>query len=960
MAQTYGPQVAPNFQPTTPQVFDKKKYLADKGYSDTQAGAMMAGVNPSLIAPERVQTVAKPKQGPVVDQAAGMAVRGASVSPGTLEKLRANGVPDDVIADEMAKTSTHFASQLKKIRTAYQNDPAGTSAFLNTRFYGDTQYNPVSKTAGDVPTPPKPKNYLTKTLDHIYQQAEDVLGEGGIMAQYNQGDIGAGDAAVRTAGKVFHAALTPVLDPLADVTKMALDKTGASALIQSGMQSVADSQIGQAITPQIQNAIEAYNNLPAGSNWRNLAVVGQAGLDAFSVVGAQGAMDMGKRAINQGVTRPWQSIRHPIQSAKGVWTGNMPSQANAVQTGTSATKELMGPAKQAVQKGMDEKFMTFAAEQNPNTRAVMAKMTEAAHEGGKVLGGTVKHKEILGGQMMDNAAFLLERKSTIGKALSAMKGSVADDIIDLTDDYDNLIATLRDKGAVINDKGVIVALAGAADDNIPQLQKILSFLQPDDLGRVTKTGKQIDQWRTKMFEEINSAKAKLQPSSAGQSTLGFAEKVTNDVRRSALLKMAKENGNLVRANDAYEELSTAASQYLKAIGYKGKLNVDAITAKELRAGEVALRTLGNASADTRDAFLKLIETAQKYGRVSNVDDMALIKYADALEDVFPVTPTRSLQGAVSRGVKDATGQFTEDAVRGGVKRAVLNRAAEGIIDKIDQMRGMTPENRFRLLMEVLNAPEDTPLIQIINKVSEAPVTKAMQDAVRGVDAGDLAPAAREQIDNLDDIPLSQLSPQGMADAEKAKEVLSAGGTVDDAAKVSSDLAKKFPNLTTEEIANLTPEEKATGLLGGGDGGIPSALQSKIDQAKRGVKYFRNTEKAPNKGMKFGQDIEPTGKYMNLADEGQSLDNLPKTWEVGEIKFNNPLVIELKTTGHGGWKTDLSNRYGGLTGKKLSKAIVNDGYDGIITYDGANTAEVVSLKDFVESTLPSVRKSKTSK
>lgn len=784
MAQTYGPQIAPNFKPTTQPVFDKSQYLADKGYSQGQAEGMIAHRRPDLISPKQVDA---PQQATAIPKSdVGRAVGGVAVSPATLEKLRASGVPDDVIADEMAKTSTHFATQVKKIRSATQGDPAATSAFLNTRFYGDTQYNPVSKTTGNAVSKSKPKNYITRTLDHIYQQAEDVLGPDGIMAQYNSGDIGAGDAAVRTAGKIFHGALIPVVDPASDITKFAMDKTGVSGLVQSGVQSVADSQLGQAITPQIQNAKDWYNNLPADSNWRNVTAVGQAGLDALSVVGAQGSMDVGKRAITQGVTHPWQSVRHPITSVKSVWTGQGPPPPPGTgPTDAAPTKELIGPAKEAAKKGMDEKLMTFVAEQTPDTRAVMAKMTEAAHEGGKVLGGTVKHKEILGGQMMDNAAYLLEKKEQVGKALRAMKGSVADDLIDLTDDYDDFLTALRNKGAVIDDKGMITSLAGAADDNIPQLQKILSFLQPDDVGRTVKSGKQIDLWRTKMFEEMNSARAKLQPSAAGQSTMGFAENVTNKVRRSALTKMAKENGNLVRANDAYEELSTAASQYLKAIGYKGKLNVDAITAKELRAGEVALRTLGNASADTRDAFVKLIETARKYGRVSNVDDMALIKYADALENVFPVTPPRSLQGNISRGMNDATGQFTEDALRGGVKRAAMNRVADSIIEKIDSIRGMTPENRYRLLMEVLNAPDSTPLIQIVDKVSPTAVPDSVKESIKGVDAGDMSQFAQNELDNLDNTPLSQLSPQGMADANAAKEVLKSGGSVDAAAKVTN-------------------------------------------------------------------------------------------------------------------------------------------------------------------------------
>ena len=53
----------------------------------------------------------------------------------------------------------------------------------------------------------------------------------------------------------------------------------------------------------------------------------------------------------------------------------------------------------------------------------------------------------------------------------------------------------------------------------------------------------------------------------------------------------------------------------------------------------------------------------------------------------------------------------------------------------------------------------------------------------------------------------------------------------------------------------------------------------------------------------------------------------------------------KTTQVGGWKSDLSNAYGGKTGKKLSQAIVDDGYDAIITIDKGDPLEVVGLSSF---------------
>lgn len=96
------------------------------------------------------------------------------------------------------------------------------------------------------------------------------------------------------------------------------------------------------------------------------------------------------------------------------------------------------------------------------------------------------------------------------------------------------------------------------------------------------------------------------------------------------------------------------------------------------------------------------------------------------------------------------------------------------------------------------------------------------------------------------------------------------------------------------------------------------------------------------GSTFGQDIEPKGEYM-------SMDTLKGTnkiagYEYGTIKFENPLIVDYKNTGATGWKKDLSDKYKGLTGKKLSNAIIKDGYDAIITKDEDNNfMEIVNLK-----------------
>ena len=128
--------------------------------------------------------------------------------------------------------------------------------------------------------------------------------------------------------------------------------------------------------------------------------------------------------------------------------------------------------------------------------------------------------------------------------------------------------------------------------------------------------------------------------------------------------------------------------------------------------------------------------------------------------------------------------------------------------------------------------------------------------------------------------------------------------------------------------------------------VPYREQQKIAkglQTGRPVEFYysRNLEKAPKMtGMDFGQKIEPAGRYMNVDFTEMSGG---KNWETGTIKFDNPLVLEHKNTNSTGWKKDLSDRYGGSVGKRLSNKVKKDGYDAIITVDDYGLSETISLR-----------------
>jgi 2'-5' RNA ligase len=108
-----------------------------------------------------------------------------------------------------------------------------------------------------------------------------------------------------------------------------------------------------------------------------------------------------------------------------------------------------------------------------------------------------------------------------------------------------------------------------------------------------------------------------------------------------------------------------------------------------------------------------------------------------------------------------------------------------------------------------------------------------------------------------------------------------------------------------------------------------------------IYYLHNTEKSPDAGSRFGQDVEPHGRYLVEAGPNAKSD---ERWEKGSVTFQNPKHIPF---GGGyqedsNWKHQLSKEHGGKRGSELSQAVRDAGHDGIITHDDYGTSEIVDL------------------
>ncbi len=103
---------------------------------------------------------------------------------------------------------------------------------------------------------------------------------------------------------------------------------------------------------------------------------------------------------------------------------------------------------------------------------------------------------------------------------------------------------------------------------------------------------------------------------------------------------------------------------------------------------------------------------------------------------------------------------------------------------------------------------------------------------------------------------------------------------------------------------------------------------------------------PDKESPFDRGYEPSGKYINTIEGRGKIDEADPNIENGRVWFDNPLVIRGGTYGEpSSWKRVLSKKYDNKTGKELSKALIKDGYDGVITVDRQGPTEILDLTSF---------------
>lgn len=109
-------------------------------------------------------------------------------------------------------------------------------------------------------------------------------------------------------------------------------------------------------------------------------------------------------------------------------------------------------------------------------------------------------------------------------------------------------------------------------------------------------------------------------------------------------------------------------------------------------------------------------------------------------------------------------------------------------------------------------------------------------------------------------------------------------------------------------------------------------------------FMRNTVSSKSFNIpeeRYQQNIEPAGMYMIFDDMPK--EEKPAKWEQGEMSFKNPLVLKWgEAYDHTSWKQALYDKFG-ASGKALTKKLLDEGYDGIVTVQDGDLSEIIKLK-----------------
>lgn len=323
-----------------------------------------------------------------------------------------------------------------------------------------------------------------------------------------------------------------------------------------------------------------------------------------------------------------------------------------------------------IKNGADERVVNVIDRSTPEEIPIYRELVEQAKKAEQFPEDPRQLPKVIAGrEFLKPVDYVIKQRKLVGQEL----GDYRKNKLTKTQDIDTNLAFrnfhkyLKDtyqvrfdkEGKIIPDSGTIAA------SDVPQVQKLYDQLKSDKLNSQVE----LDQWLQRTYKDYDLVQKREKTFSEEVSTI--AERA-----RSEVGKLMPEEYNVLRKR--FAQLSTPLNDMVKILGYKGDL--DKLTAKELKAGEVALRMFGNAADRPQSAIDNILNVANENGYQSPIDINKLVYVTDQLEDLYDITPSRGFSGSATRGVNQSSVGVATDAatfnVGGLFDRAMSSRATQ--------------------------------------------------------------------------------------------------------------------------------------------------------------------------------------------------------------------------------------------------------------------------------------------
>lgn len=292
-----------------------------------------------------------------------------------------------------------------------------------------------------------------------------------------------------------------------------------------------------------------------------------------------------------------------------------------------------------IRKGADERVVNVIKSAPPEEVSIYKELVEQAKR--KEIDptpNTAQPKQIAGREFLKPVEKIIEARNGAGSRLGEFRKNLSSDKnVNTNPAFRNFHQNLKEKYGVQFDKnGQIIPGRGILPEkDIVQVQKLYDELR----SKTVTSQKDIDEFLRRSLEEYDITQ---------QREKAFSNLVSEvaESARTEMRQLMPEGYN--RAATQYAQLSKPLEEVAKLLGYKGKITE--ITTKDLKAGEVALRILGNAADRPQSVIDEVLRVAKENGYESTVDLNRLIYVTDQLEDLYDITPSRGFSGSTQRGI----------------------------------------------------------------------------------------------------------------------------------------------------------------------------------------------------------------------------------------------------------------------------------------------------------------------